>query len=184
MLFWFVSKQFCLFRLFRYRFETPKQTEIFSFWFHETNPKQILFRFVSVRTKIFLFCFEDTLGQCIRIRNQDPDPGGQKWPQKTEKVRNFLSWSAECSLWGLKAYPVSWRSIKLFLIKVAFIHQKQNLCSWFFKVFAKTRILLMIWPCNTEYLGYHAFYLPCRALRNAYVVLSRNSISASAAEIK
>ncbi len=33
----FVSKQFCLFRLFRYRFETPKQTERFSFWFHETN---------------------------------------------------------------------------------------------------------------------------------------------------
>ena len=27
----------CLFRLFRYRFETPKQTEIFGFWFHETN---------------------------------------------------------------------------------------------------------------------------------------------------
>jgi hypothetical protein len=32
-----VTKQFCLFRLFRYRFETPKQTEIFSFWCHETN---------------------------------------------------------------------------------------------------------------------------------------------------
>jgi hypothetical protein len=30
-------KQFFLFRLFRYRFETPKQTEMFSFWFHETN---------------------------------------------------------------------------------------------------------------------------------------------------
>ncbi len=36
-LFRFVSKQFCLFWLFRYRFETPKQTEIFFFWFHETN---------------------------------------------------------------------------------------------------------------------------------------------------
>jgi hypothetical protein len=36
-LFWFDLKQFCLFRLFRYRFETPKQTENFSFWFHETN---------------------------------------------------------------------------------------------------------------------------------------------------
>ncbi len=41
-LFRFVSKQFCLFRLFRYRFETPKQTEanrnkpkIFCFWFHK-----------------------------------------------------------------------------------------------------------------------------------------------------
>ncbi len=30
-LFWFVTKQFCLFGLFRYRFETPKQTEIFCF---------------------------------------------------------------------------------------------------------------------------------------------------------
>ena len=39
-LFRFVSKQFCLFRLFRYSFETPKQSE--------TN-------------RIFLFCFEDTL---------------------------------------------------------------------------------------------------------------------------
>ena len=36
-LFRFVSKQLCLFRLFRYRFETPKQTEILCFWFHETN---------------------------------------------------------------------------------------------------------------------------------------------------
>ncbi len=36
-LFRFVTKQICLFRLFQYRFETPKQTEIFSFWFHETN---------------------------------------------------------------------------------------------------------------------------------------------------
>jgi hypothetical protein len=44
-LFRFVSKQFCLFRLFRYRFETPKQTEIFCFWFHETNRN--LFLFVS-----------------------------------------------------------------------------------------------------------------------------------------
>ncbi len=42
-LFRFVTKQFCLFRLFRYRFKTPKQTKIFCFWFHETNqnkPKQ------------------------------------------------------------------------------------------------------------------------------------------------
>ncbi len=36
-LFRFVTKQFCLFRLFRYRLETPKQTEICCFWFHETN---------------------------------------------------------------------------------------------------------------------------------------------------
>ncbi len=36
-LFRFVSKQFCLFQWFRYRFEIPKQTEIFSFWFYKTN---------------------------------------------------------------------------------------------------------------------------------------------------
>ena len=63
-LFRFVTKQFCLFRLFRYRFETPKQTEIICFGFTkqtETQPKQILFRFVSVRTKILFVCFEDTL---------------------------------------------------------------------------------------------------------------------------
>jgi hypothetical protein len=63
-LFRFVSKQFCLFRLFRYRFETPKQTEKMFFGFTkqtETNAKQILFRFVSVRTENFFFHFEDTL---------------------------------------------------------------------------------------------------------------------------
>ncbi len=57
-LFRFVTKQICLFRLFRYRFETPKQTEIFLFGFTkqtETNAKQILFRFVSVRTENY-FC--------------------------------------------------------------------------------------------------------------------------------
>ncbi len=62
-LFRFVLKQFCLFRLFRYRFETPKQTKFF-FGFTkqpETNAKQILFRFVSVRTEFFFFHFEDTL---------------------------------------------------------------------------------------------------------------------------
>ncbi len=52
-LFQFVSKQFCLFRMFRCRFETPKQTTNFCFWFTQNKPKQILFRFVSVRTEIF-----------------------------------------------------------------------------------------------------------------------------------
>jgi hypothetical protein len=59
-LFWFVPKQFCLFRLFRYRFETPKQTEKKNFGFTkqtETNAKQILFRFVSVRTEKLFFSF-------------------------------------------------------------------------------------------------------------------------------
>ncbi len=32
-----VSKPFCLFRLFWYRLELSKQTEIFCFWFHESN---------------------------------------------------------------------------------------------------------------------------------------------------
>jgi hypothetical protein len=59
-LFWFVTKQFCLFRLFRYRFETPKQTRFLFFDFTkqtETNPKQILFRF---EPKFIFVCFEDT----------------------------------------------------------------------------------------------------------------------------
>jgi hypothetical protein len=50
----FVSRKFCLFRLFRYRSETPKQTEKNVFWFRETNRKTtetFEFRFVSVRTE-------------------------------------------------------------------------------------------------------------------------------------
>ncbi len=60
-LFRFVAKQFCLFRLFWYRFETPKQTEFFYFWFHETNQNKRetdLFRF---EPKFIFVCFEDTL---------------------------------------------------------------------------------------------------------------------------
>ncbi len=63
-MFWFVSKQFCLFQLFRYRFETPKQTKtnrnkpkLFVFGFTkqtETQPKQLLFWFVSVKTEKFV----------------------------------------------------------------------------------------------------------------------------------
>jgi hypothetical protein len=60
-LFRFASKQFCLFQLFRYRFETPKQTDFFGFTKQtEIQPKQILFLFVSVRTEFFV-CLEDTL---------------------------------------------------------------------------------------------------------------------------
>ncbi len=58
-LFRFVSKQFCLFRLFRYRFETPKQTEIVCFWFHETNRNKRETDLVSVcfgsNRNLFLF---------------------------------------------------------------------------------------------------------------------------------
>ncbi len=57
-LFWrffrFVSRKFCLFRLFRYRSETPKQSEKKFFGFAkqtEKQPKQIDFRFVSVWTE-------------------------------------------------------------------------------------------------------------------------------------
>jgi hypothetical protein len=48
--FGFVWKQFCLFHLFPYRFETPKQTEIFGFWFHETNRN-------TTETDLVLVCF-------------------------------------------------------------------------------------------------------------------------------
>jgi hypothetical protein len=67
-LFRFVSKQFCLFRLFGYRFETPKQTEtnqIFLFLVSQNKRKQNrnrscfgLFRF---ELKLFFVYFEDTL---------------------------------------------------------------------------------------------------------------------------
>ncbi len=60
-----VTKQFYLFRLFRYRFETLKQTELFLFWVSQNKPKQTrnrscfaLFRF---EPKFIFACFEDTL---------------------------------------------------------------------------------------------------------------------------
>jgi hypothetical protein len=65
-IFRFAPKQICLFRMFRYGFETPKLTETnrkFFFGFAkqtENQPKQIEFRFVSVRTEKKI-CFEDTL---------------------------------------------------------------------------------------------------------------------------
>jgi hypothetical protein len=53
------SKQACLFRLFRYVFETSKQTEKEIFWFHETNRKTTETDCVSVlfgsNRKYFLF---------------------------------------------------------------------------------------------------------------------------------
>jgi hypothetical protein len=55
----FVTKQFCLFRLFRSRFETPKQTKNFCFWFHETNRNKRETDLVSVcfgsNRNLFLF---------------------------------------------------------------------------------------------------------------------------------
>jgi hypothetical protein len=66
LFFRFVSKLiwlFRLFRLFRYRFETRKQSEKFNFWFHETSQKstetgRVLVCFGSNRN---FFCFVDTL---------------------------------------------------------------------------------------------------------------------------
>jgi hypothetical protein len=67
-LFRFVTKQFCLFWLFRYRFETPKQTETnlyFLFLVSRNKPKNTqirscfgLFRF---EPKFIFVCFEDTV---------------------------------------------------------------------------------------------------------------------------
>ncbi len=58
-LFRFASKQFCLFQMFRYRFEIPKQTEIFCCWFHKTNQNTTKTDLVSVcfglNQKFFLF---------------------------------------------------------------------------------------------------------------------------------
>jgi hypothetical protein len=80
-LFRFVTKQFCLFRLFRYRFETQKQIEIFLLGFMkqtETKAKQILFRFVSVRTEIYfcLFRGHPTLDSFYLIRVTTQRAGG------------------------------------------------------------------------------------------------------------
>ncbi len=61
-LFQFVSKQFCLFQLFRYRFETPKQpkqTKIFVFGFtkqSKTQPKQIYLVSVCLGSNWNFFC--------------------------------------------------------------------------------------------------------------------------------
>jgi hypothetical protein len=64
--FWFVLTKFCLFRLFRYQSETPKQTEKNVFLVLQNKPKNNrnrlsfgLFRFEPKRK---FDCFEDTLG--------------------------------------------------------------------------------------------------------------------------
>ncbi len=58
-LFRFVTKEFCLFRMFRFRFKTPKQTKTFCFWFHETNRNKRETDLVSVcfgaNRNLFLF---------------------------------------------------------------------------------------------------------------------------------
>ncbi len=55
-----------MFRLFRYRFETPKQTEIFLFFVSRNKPKQTrnrsCFGFFRFEPKFIFVCFEDTLG--------------------------------------------------------------------------------------------------------------------------
>ncbi len=66
-MFRFVTKQFCLFQLFRYRFETPKQTEMF-FLVSRNKPETDL---VSVRTEIYFCLFRrhptyPSLHSCIQ----------------------------------------------------------------------------------------------------------------------
>jgi hypothetical protein len=63
-LFRFVSKQFCLFKLFRYRFETPKQIEIFVIGFMNKpkhNRNRFCFCCFGSNVNFFLIRFEDTL---------------------------------------------------------------------------------------------------------------------------
>ncbi len=44
----------------------------------------------------------------IRIRNSDPDQGGQKWPTKKEKkLINFIFWSTGCSLLRAEGFSCS-----------------------------------------------------------------------------
>ncbi len=50
-------------------------------------------------------------GQCIRIRNPDPDPGGQKWPTKIGKnLESSCLEVLDVLFWGLKSSPVAWTS--------------------------------------------------------------------------
>ncbi len=89
-LFRFVSKQFCLFRLFRYRFETPKQAKFFSFSFMkqtETQAKQIVFWFVSIRTEFFFYCFEDTLVKSIERLHVGPKHWTGGWGERGKEDR-------------------------------------------------------------------------------------------------
>jgi hypothetical protein len=47
-------------------------------------------------------------GQWIRIRNPDPDPEGQKLTHKNKKkLRNFIFWSAGCSLLRAEGFSCS-----------------------------------------------------------------------------
>ncbi len=68
-LFRFVSKQFWLFRLFRYRFETLKQPKKIIFWFHETNRNKRETDLVSVcfgsNRKNILFVSRTPYSRCF-----------------------------------------------------------------------------------------------------------------------
>jgi hypothetical protein len=57
---WFRNSSDCFNRFDICRFETPKQTEIFWFGFHETNRNRSCFGLFRFEPKFF-FCFEDTL---------------------------------------------------------------------------------------------------------------------------
>ncbi len=70
--FWFclfVSKRLCLFRLFRYRSETPKQTEkmfLVTRNKQQNNRDRLSFCLFLFQPNIFLVCFKDTLTQGIQ----------------------------------------------------------------------------------------------------------------------
>ncbi len=89
-LFRFVTKQFCLFRLFRYKFETPKQTEISSFWFHETNRNKRETDLVSV---CFGFYIKNQCCVCLSVYRT------RRWPalQTISKIRNKYSQKRNCA---------------------------------------------------------------------------------------
>ncbi len=98
-LFRFVTKQICLFQLFRYRFKTPKQTAIFSFWFHETNRNKretdlvsVCFGLFGFEPKFIFVCFKDTLHQDHLYLTSDK----QTIFSPKEKLRCFSD--AQCTL--------------------------------------------------------------------------------------
>ncbi len=58
---------------------------------------------------LFLYVYFQRAGLRIRIRNPEPDPGGQKWPTKVEKIKSFVV--LKC--WIRMASFESWRLLLL-----------------------------------------------------------------------
>jgi hypothetical protein len=79
LLFRFVSKQICVFRLFRYRSEKPKRTEtnrnknlLVSRNKPKMNRNRLSFGLFRFEPKKFFVCFEDTLEQRPRVKHRVP----------------------------------------------------------------------------------------------------------------